>query len=210
MLSRPRPGWGCRKDNNDIGIEIKKCNTPDWMQCTIKYDETTQQWGGSKKNKIPERSKDIFNSLINNIQLFNGKIPPFMERPITHEEWVSIKNDTTDWNDKYIDIPSSTIRELYRAKGCQYIQISDGFGLYHLGEDVCGFNVPIFDVEQQIRVRTKIHTRKNKKGFCSLSITIACQPKNIKQINKSPYTLCLLYTSPSPRDGLLSRMPSSA
>ena len=24
------------------------------------------------------------------------------------------------------------------------------------------------------------------------------------------YTLCLLYTSPSPRDGLLSRMPSSA
>ena len=28
---------------------------------------------------------------------------------------------------------------------------------------------------------------------------------------KSPtYTICLLYTSPSPRDGLLSRMPSSA
>ena len=25
-----------------------------------------------------------------------------------------------------------------------------------------------------------------------------------------PFTLCLLYTSPSPRDGLLSRMPSSA
>ena len=24
------------------------------------------------------------------------------------------------------------------------------------------------------------------------------------------YTICLLYTSPSPRDGLLSRMPSSA
>src|SRR5680860_1572789 len=26
----------------------------------------------------------------------------------------------------------------------------------------------------------------------------------------SPFTVCLLYTSPSPRDGLLSRMPSSA
>ena len=25
-----------------------------------------------------------------------------------------------------------------------------------------------------------------------------------------PYNICLLYTSPSPRDGLLSRMPSSA
>ena len=28
-------------------------------------------------------------------------------------------------------------------------------------------------------------------------------------LNQSAYT-CLLYTSPSPRDGLLSRMPSSA
>ena len=26
----------------------------------------------------------------------------------------------------------------------------------------------------------------------------------------SPVSICLLYTSPSPRDGLLSRMPSSA
>ena len=26
----------------------------------------------------------------------------------------------------------------------------------------------------------------------------------------TPYNPCLLYTSPSPRDGLLSRMPSSA
>ena len=29
-------------------------------------------------------------------------------------------------------------------------------------------------------------------------------------INAAAYTACLLYTSPSPRDGLLSRMPSSA
>ena len=30
------------------------------------------------------------------------------------------------------------------------------------------------------------------------------------EIKKSQYKSCLLYTSPSPRDGLLSRMPSSA
>ena len=28
--------------------------------------------------------------------------------------------------------------------------------------------------------------------------------------HKHPFHICLLYTSPSPRDGLLSRMPSSA
>ena len=33
-------------------------------------------------------------------------------------------------------------------------------------------------------------------------------PAKIKEIN--PFYDCLLYTSPSPRDGLLSRMPSSA
>ena len=32
----------------------------------------------------------------------------------------------------------------------------------------------------------------------------------IPDIPEMPSTTCLLYTSPSPRDGLLSRMPSSA
>ena len=32
----------------------------------------------------------------------------------------------------------------------------------------------------------------------------------INYINSKPVKACLLYTSPSPRDGLLSRMPSSA
>ena len=34
-------------------------------------------------------------------------------------------------------------------------------------------------------------------------------PIGFKQTISQPY-ICLLYTSPSPRDGLLSRMPSSA
>ena len=32
----------------------------------------------------------------------------------------------------------------------------------------------------------------------------------VKEVQGVPYITCLLYTSPSPRDGLLSRMPSSA
>ena len=36
-------------------------------------------------------------------------------------------------------------------------------------------------------------------------------PKSTTDITQDIlYTICLLYTSPSPRDGLLSRMPSSA
>jgi hypothetical protein len=34
-------------DNVVIPIEIKKSNTPDWMQCSIKYDCESKQWIGT-------------------------------------------------------------------------------------------------------------------------------------------------------------------
>jgi hypothetical protein len=98
------------------------------------------------------------------------------------------KKETTDFNDIYIDCPNDTIKNLYNSKDCIYIQISNK-GLYHLGNDVCHFNVPEFICEQQLRIRTKIHTRKNKDGYCKLSVIIACQPKNIKILENSKYSL---------------------
>jgi hypothetical protein len=179
----------CKYETHSIGVEIKKYKAPDWMQCSIKYNTELKQWEGSKIGKIPEKARELFNRLINNIELFNGEIPPFMTRQVTHEEWLEIKKNSNQWNDKYISVPNDTISKLYNEKGCQYIQISNGYGLYHTGIDICNFNVPKFEIEQQIRVRTKIHSRKNKKGFCDLSVTIACQPKNIKLLEPSPYSL---------------------
>jgi len=172
----------------DVSIEIKKSKTPDWMQCSLKYDNLNKKWIGSSRNKIPEASKRVFEDLVSTITLFNGNIPPFMLKDITHEEWINIKNETTYYNDSYIDCPNDTIMKLYREKGCSYIQISKK-GLYHLGSDICGFKVPVFICEQRLRVRTKIHERKNKKGFCKLSVTIACQPKNINNLVNSEYSL---------------------
>ena len=172
----------------DISIEIKKSKTPDWMQCSLKYDNVSKKWIGSSKNKIPEASKKVFEDIISKITLFNGNIPPFMFKDITHEEWTKMKSETTDFNDTYIDCPNDTIMKLYSEKGCSYIQISEK-GLYHLGNDICDFKVPIFICDQRLRVRTKIHERKNKKGFCKLSVTIACQPKNINDVANSKYSL---------------------
>jgi hypothetical protein len=171
---------------NDVPIEIKKKNTPDWMQCSLKYNG--EKWVTSLKNKIPDNSKDIFSELISGITLFNGHIPAFMQKDITYEEWIKIKRENPYFNDMYIGCLDNTIKRLYREKGCYYIQISEK-GLYHLGEDICGFNVPEFTCEQQLRVRTKIHTKKNSKGFCKLSVMLACQPKNIKNLVKSQYSL---------------------
>lgn len=46
-----------------------------------------------------------------------------------------------------------------------------------------------FKIEQELRVRIKVHNKKTKKGYCSLSITAALKPKDIKQLNKSKYSL---------------------
>jgi hypothetical protein len=183
---------------NDIGIEIKKYNTPDWMQCSIKYNNKNKNWEASEKGKNSIKSREIFNNLINNINIYDGEIPPFMEKSITHDEWIKIKKSTNKWNDIYIDIPSDIISKLYQSKGCNYIQISNGYGLFHLGNNPCDFDIPLFNIEQQIRIRTKIHTKKNKNGYCKLSVTIACQPKNIKNLIPSKYSLDDINKLPPP------------
>jgi uncharacterized lipoprotein YehR (DUF1307 family) len=175
-------------NKNDVSIEIKKLKSPDWMQCVLKYDNINKIWYGSIKNKIPENSKKIFENIISSKILFNNNIPPFMIKDITHEEWINIKNKTDDFKDMYIDCPNDTIKRLYSEKNCSYIQISEK-GLYHLGYDICEFNVPEFICEQHLRIRTKIHTKKNNKGFCKLSVIVSCKPKNIKQITNSKYSL---------------------
>lgn len=186
---------GCSSDNDiicnnidkyDLPIEIKKLNTPDWMQCSLKYNNN--KWQGSENNKIPYLSKKLFENIINDISLFNGNIPPFMIKDITYDEWIQIKKETNDYNDIYLNCSSDMIKNLYREKGCYYIQISEK-GLYHLGNDICNFNVPEFICDQEIRIRIKVHTRCNTKGYCKLSVTASCKPKNIKLLNKSNYSL---------------------
>lgn len=51
-------------NNKDIGIEVKKYNTPDWMQCCIIFDNSTEKWKVTDNKKIPDKSRDIFNNFI--------------------------------------------------------------------------------------------------------------------------------------------------
>jgi hypothetical protein len=169
----------------DLPIEIKKKKTPDWMQCCLKFIDN--KWSSTIYSKIPEKSRAIFNNLIEGINLYDGEIPPFIGNKITHGEWVKIKQ-TGKFKDFYKDIPNDTIKKIYKEKGCYYIQVSDK-GLYHLGEDICNFGVPEFICEQEIRIRTKVHTRKDKKGFCHLSVMSACKPKDVNKLMDSPFSL---------------------
>ena len=59
---------------------------------------------------------------------------------------------------------------------------------------------------------TEIKSLRNSKASISESFCEFNQSGELFTVNMQieEYTFCLLYTSPSPRDGLLSRMPSSA
>ena len=47
-------------------------------------------------------------------------------------------------------------------------------------------------------------------GFGTLETAVQAVRAGAFDYISKPFNICLLYTSPSPRDGLLSRMPSSA
>lgn len=170
----------------DIGIEAKR-PTPDWMQMKLLKAENGS-WVGVKNPKIPVAAQRLFEQVIGQRVLYNGKTPQFLQRKITHADWLVAKAAEPDFKDEYITCDEETISNLYRLKGCQYIQIS-GKGLYHTGVDTCGFGVPYFKCMQRIRIRIKVHSRSGAGGFASLSITAAAQPVNLKSVVASPYSL---------------------
>ena len=81
----------CLFNNKKIGIEVKKYNTPDWMQCSLKYNNLLKRYEGSKKGKIPIQSRIIFNNLIKDLIIFDNIIPPFINNNLTYNEWINIK-----------------------------------------------------------------------------------------------------------------------
>ena len=58
-----------------------------------------------------------------------------------------------------------------------------------------------------------LRRQTSENWYALVDALIRNQVSNVVEIVEQglyPYNTCLLYTSPSPRDGLLSRMPSSA
>lgn len=175
--------------HQDVGIEIKKQKAPDWMQMSI-CKKNEREWVSKGKGhmKIPYEAKTILEDLLYGKPLYLED-PPFMEKYLSYEEWIPYK---PSYKDLYIPCPPSTISDVYRAKKCQYIQVSE-YGLYHTGEDVCHFGVPYFECEQRLRIRIKIHKAcisygKNK-GKMIASVIVSPQPRDIRVLEKSPFTL---------------------
>lgn len=175
------------KSNNDIGIEVKKYRTPHWTQCTLIHSDN--KWMISNRSKLPNNVKKVFEDILHQINIFDGELPPFLNNDYTYEQWINIRKNTNKWNNKYYDISDDIIKKVYNTRGCHYIQISDGYGLYHLGDDICKFNVPEFNVKQCLYIKVKVTTKKKINGYCSISVIATLKPKNMKYLLKSNYSL---------------------
>ena len=88
------------------------------------------------------------------------------------------------------------------AKYCQIVERAERAAYIVAGEGKKEISIPLADISPLGKdfVRTELIRRGCK---------VSCPLIKVGQLGKLSY-LCLLYTSPSPRDRTRSRMPSSA
>jgi hypothetical protein len=179
-------GSGAGQDHQcarGVNVESKKYPNPDWTQIVLTHNGTS--WTCGKGKKLHPAVREEFSRVVGQMDIWGGKVPSFIQSPVTHERWLQEKSD---FQDVYIPCESTQIASFYRKKGSAYIQVAGGKGLYHTGEDPLSLGVPFFECPQQIRIRVKIHGTKNKAGNANLSVTAACQPvSDISLV--SPYSL---------------------
>ena len=89
------------------------------------------------------------------------------------------------------------------------IEVEEGLTVLQACEQA-GFEIPRFCYHERLSIAGNcrmclVEMEKSPKPIASCAMP-AAEGMNIK----TNTVFCLLYTSPSPRDGLLSRMPSSA
>jgi len=125
-----------------IDVEVKQTKGAEFGQCKAFL-----------VNGVLTVANPLFQECIAHTDLFDGHIPPFLTKKIVFDDWEKVAHL---FQDEHYTAPPNAISKYYLQKGNSYIQIK-GLGLYHTGEDVCGFGVPYFVCQTRLRVRCKRH-----------------------------------------------------
>ena len=177
------------KCHADTFVEVKGRNAPDWIQTSI--IPKRHRWTSRPKSQLPKAVTRVIERHLTNVDIFGNSTPIFLERKISHDEWLSV---ASQYKDCYFDCPSTTIASAYKLKGADYIQVK-GYGLYHTGKDTCAFGVPKFECKQRVRVRCKRHGRNESERSIPTSVVASLRPI-LSTLAKSPFSLDQTYTVP--------------
>ena len=106
-----------------------------------------------------------------------------------------------------LEVVKSRVPELPHEKSDRFI---NDYKLTPYDASVLTAERSLSDYFEAVATNTKAPAKKAANWV--INNLLAILKENNTEITSSPVTpqACLLYTSPSPRDGLLSRMPSSA
>ena len=158
--------------------------------------------------------------------------------PITPTAKIWMNGELVDWDAAQIHILTHTlhygmgvfegIRAYETSRGPGVFRLTDHIERLHNSARILMMDMP-YSVDEIVEA-TKLVVRESglpscyirpiayygygEMGLntlpCSVDVAIACWPWGAYLGEDAVSKGCLLYTSPSPRDGLLSRMPSSA
>jgi hypothetical protein len=129
------------------GLEAKTLNASEGGQRKFNLKDGVLELPDEERTKIHKAL------LPPGFKLWEGRIPSFVKGDRTQETW---NKERAIFRDVYVDADNTTIADFYKKKGTHYIQI-EGKGLYHTGEDPCGFGVPLFSCATRLRIRCKRH-----------------------------------------------------
>ena len=162
-------GWRGKK----IGIEAKNLGTSEGGQRAFQLKNDRLEIPDLPRNRIHRTC------LPSGFLPFEGRIPSFKKGDLSRETW---EKEWDLFRDQHIRCSPTAIADYYRMKGSSYIQIQ-GMGLYHTGDDICGWGVPLFKCPTRIRIRCKTH-----KGNVPTTVQAALNYHR-DRLEKSPFCL---------------------
>ena len=140
-----------------------------------------------------------------------------IEGTVEHISWRHTRIRAFNKNPIYVPNAVFTSIVVENPSRMSHRRLKETIGLSY--DDLSVVKAVVLDIQQMLQNHPGIDANQtmivnfNQFGASSLDIMIYTFTKTIDWVTYHEVkqdVLCLLYTSPSPRDGLLSRMPSSA
>ena len=154
----------------DVRVVMNGSKQPLSVECKTKNAFEGGQISVGVKNGVyvfPMTEKAmLFRKLLREHVPFSGRIPSFKKGDRSLAQWEKEKENFQGY---YLTCDENSISEYYKRKGVHYIQIENK-GLYHTGEDVEGFCVPMFTVKTKLRIRCKQHGSSSMPGSVMISL----------------------------------------
>ena len=164
--------------HGDIGFEIKTRGAFEGGSSKMEYDNS--------QNRLVFLNSKLHQHYLGNTQIYDGKNLPWYEGKRDIESYINVSNIFN--KEIHINLPINTVSEYYKNTRVHYIQVQ-GYGLYHTGNDILNLDVPHFECEQYLRIRTSKHKVKISNNIRIPTDVVGDINYNKKTLIKSNYDL---------------------